>query len=143
MRRAFCLLTAAAIVLGVSAFSTNAPHAQEPSSFEKDIKPIFESTCWTCHNASTHLAQLDLVRATARLKGGEHGPVLVPGRADDSKLYRLVAGLEKPAMPLDGRTLTPQQVAAIKAWIDDGAHWGRDGQTRLARRRNRPLPLRP
>jgi Protein of unknown function (DUF1553)/Protein of unknown function (DUF1549)/Planctomycete cytochrome C len=149
LRRAFCLLTAAAIVLGVSAFSTDAPHAQEPSSFEKDIKPIFESSCWTCHNASTHLAQLDLSTRDSALKGGEHGPVLVPGRADDSKLYRLVAGLEKPAMPLDGRTLTPQQVAAIKAWIDDGAHWGATADapgspakptTAAASLENAPLP---
>ena len=32
-------------------------------------------------------------------KGGDHGPSLVPGKAEESRLYRLVAGLEKPAMP--------------------------------------------
>jgi hypothetical protein len=56
------------------------------------------------------------------LKGGDSGAAIVPGKADQSRLYRRVAGLEQPSMPLDG-TLTAQQVALIKAWIDQGAHW--------------------
>jgi hypothetical protein len=56
------------------------------------------------------------------LKGGDSGAAIVPGKADQSRLYRRIAGLEQPSMPLDG-TLTAQQVALIKAWIDQGAHW--------------------
>ena len=36
----------------------------------------------------------------------------------------MVAGLEKPAMPLDGK-LTAAQVESIKLWIDQGAEWER------------------
>jgi hypothetical protein len=56
------------------------------------------------------------------LKGGDNGAAIVPGKADQSRLYRRIAGLEEPSMPMDG-TLTAQQIAAIKAWIDQGAHW--------------------
>jgi hypothetical protein len=56
------------------------------------------------------------------LRGGDNGVAIVPGKADQSRLYRRIAGLEEPSMPMDG-TLTAQQVAAIKAWIDQGAHW--------------------
>jgi hypothetical protein len=41
-------------------------------------------------------------------------------------MYRLVAGLDKPAMPLGGNKLTDEQIAAIKNWIDQGAHWDAD-----------------
>ena len=47
---------------------------------------------------------------------------LVPGNAEKSRLYRMVAGLEKPAMPLDGK-LTAEQVETIKLWIDQGLAW--------------------
>src|SRR5262249_19911600 len=50
-------------------------------------------------------------------------PARVPGRAEDSYAYRLVAGLDKPAMPLGGNKLTDTQIATIKNWIDQGAHW--------------------
>jgi hypothetical protein len=60
-------------------------------------------------------------RETA-LAGGEHGIVLAPGNAEKSRLYRMIAGLEKPAMPLDGK-LTPAQVESIKLWINQGAEW--------------------
>ena len=59
------------------------------------------------------------------LRGGEKGPVIVPGNAEASRLYRRIAGLEKPAMPMAPLPpLTAQQVAVLKSWIDQGAKWG-------------------
>ena len=109
-------------VVGLSIL-TSAPRAQEPVSFATDIKPILEQSCWTCHSASMQSSKLDLSSRDAAIRGGEHGPAIVPGRAADSRLYRRVAGLEQPGMPLDGATLAPAQIAALKAWIDEGAHW--------------------
>jgi len=57
------------------------------------------------------------------MRGGEHGAVIVAGSAEKSKLYRMVAGLDQPAMPMQGDPLKPTEVAAIKAWIDQGANW--------------------
>ena len=68
------------------------------------------------------LSKLDLRTLETSLKGGEKGAAIVPGKSDESRLYRRVAGLERPAMPMDG-TLTSGQISAIKAWIDQGAHW--------------------
>jgi hypothetical protein len=122
-RRAIVPLIVGGLAISVSAFTSISPRAQEPTSFNNDIKPIFEASCWACHNATTQLSQLDLSTREGALKGGDHGPAIVPGKAADSRLYRLVSGLEKPAMPLDGKSLTEQQIAAIKTWIDEGAHW--------------------
>ena len=55
--------------------------------------------------------------------------MIVPGKADDSLVVRLTAGLEEDrVMPPKGERLTSQQVAALRAWIDEGAEWpGADG----------------
>ena len=68
------------------------------------------------------LSKLDLRTLEGALKGGEKGASIVPGKAEDSRLYRRVAGLERPAMPMDSK-LTGDQISTIKAWIDQGAHW--------------------
>jgi hypothetical protein len=66
---------------------------------------------------------LDLRTRDGAVRGGENGAAVVPGRADQSRLYRRVAGLEEPSMPMEGAPLNAQQISAIKAWIDQGAHW--------------------
>ena len=38
-------------------------------------------------------------------------------------MYRHVAGLEQPAMPMQGTALTAAEIATLKQWIDDGAKW--------------------
>ncbi len=96
--------------------------ADKPVSFSKDIQPVLETSCLKCHGAAIQLSKLDLRTRDTALKGGEKGPAMVPGKAEDSRLYRLVAGLEKPSMPMDGK-LTPEQISAIKEWINQGAPW--------------------
>jgi hypothetical protein len=91
-------------------------------SFTKDIRPIFEATCWKCHSAAVQLSKLDLSSLESARRGGEHGPALVPGNPAESRLYRMVAAQEKPAMPLGGK-LTALQIEAIRLWIEQGAKW--------------------
>ena len=54
------------------------------------------------------------------LAGGERGPAVVPGKPDDSRLYRFAAGLDKPTMP-PGKTLPPEQLLVLREWIQAGA----------------------
>jgi len=97
--------------------------AQGTVTFAKDIQPIFEKTCWNCHGAGLQLADLDLSTREGALKGGEHGASIVPGNAQQSKLYRAVAGLDDIVMPMEGPKLTPSEIASVKAWIEQGAKW--------------------
>jgi hypothetical protein len=92
-------------------------------SFSKDIQPTLEQNCLNCHGSSVQSSRLNLSTLEGALTGGARGSAIVPGRAEDSRLYRMVAGLDKPAMPLGGKKLTDGQIAAIKNWIDQGAHW--------------------
>ncbi|MBI1786676.1 MAG: PSD1 domain-containing protein [Acidobacteria bacterium] len=120
--------------------------ADKPVSFATDIQPVFESSCWKCHGAAIQLSKLDLRTRESALKGGEKGPAIVPGKAAESKLYRLIAGLEKPAMPMDGK-LSDSQIATFKNWIDQGAQWeaaaggaSRDTVAQLSALEEMPIP---
>ncbi|HRI08604.1 MAG TPA: hypothetical protein PKW35_12355 [Nannocystaceae bacterium] len=68
--------------------------------FARDIRPIFDAHCVECHGPSKQKASLRLDRKKAALKGGESGPVLVPGKVAESSLLRRVTTTDTAeAMP--------------------------------------------
>ena len=56
----------------------------------------------------------------AILTGGERGPALVPGKPDESRIYRFAAGLDKPQMP-PGKELPAESLLTLREWIRSGA----------------------
>ena len=113
-----------AVGLGLACLTTSVPTAgQTPADFTHAIRPIMERSCWNCHGEAVQLSSLDLRTRESALQGGDRGPAIVPGRAEDSRFYRVVAGLEEPSMPMEGDGLTAGEIAAVRAWIDGGAHW--------------------
>jgi Protein of unknown function (DUF1553)/Protein of unknown function (DUF1549)/Planctomycete cytochrome C len=99
------------------------PPAVSPVSFTKDVQPILENNCLSCHGDAVQMGKLDLRSRESALQGGARGSDIIPGDADRSRVYRRVAGIEQPAMPAQGAPLTAGQIAAIKTWIDQGAKW--------------------
>lgn len=101
------------------------PPAQRSGvNFAKDIKPIFEQACFACHADQRQKAGLRLDQLEAVLKGTKGGKVIEPGKAEKSLLLATVARLDRsPAMPPKGKgnPLTRDQVALIRAWIEQGA----------------------
>ncbi len=91
-------------------------------SFVKDIKPILETRCLKCHGGTMQAAKLDLRSREAATRGSEKGPVLVAHKPGESTLYKKIAGIEKPQMPMDGK-LSDAQITAIRQWIEQGAPW--------------------
>jgi mono/diheme cytochrome c family protein len=87
----------------------------------EEAAEILRKNCSACHGAAMQLSKLDLRTRESMLKGGEHGAAIEPGNAEKSRLYRAVAGLEKPTMP-PGKTLPAEQLAVIRKWIEEGAH---------------------
>jgi hypothetical protein len=133
MRRVGTLLRSryALVALTVAAGSASVAHAQsgESVSFTDNIRPIFERSCWNCHGAASQLSGLDLRTRDTALSGGARGPAVVPGRGEESRLYRVLAGLDNPKMPMGGGAVTEAEIAAVRTWIDDGAHWDAGGAT--------------
>src|SRR5678816_4734383 len=84
-------------------------------TFEKDIRPILKANCFDCHGEGEKLrGGLDLRLRRLMLKGGDEGPVIVPGKPERSLLFKMVHSGE---MPKRDKKLTPEQTALIKEWI--------------------------
>src|SRR4051812_33536351 len=64
--------------------------AEEPR-FEKDVLPIFQKYCFTCHGQSAPKLGLDLRTAASTLKGTYNGPVIVKGSPEKSVLWQKVS----------------------------------------------------
>ena len=67
------------LLLAVSSGSTRADEEEE-RFFETQIRPLLSEYCLQCHGPDEQSAQLRLDTHADLLKGGESGPVIVPGR---------------------------------------------------------------
>jgi hypothetical protein len=130
-RIGFLLATAGAIhASGASVDNSKLPpSANRPVDFAQDIQPILEKSCLKCHNAEKAKGKLLLDTREHALKGGENGPNIIVGESAKSSLIhftaRLVSDSEMPPIG-KGDPLTPEQVAILRAWIDQGVKWPRD-----------------
>ena len=92
--------------------------------FDKQIAPVIEQNCLTCHGAKKGNAGLRLNTKEAALKGAWSGKVIVPGDSAKSLLYttlEIPSGKVRSMPP--GRQLSTADRAAVKKWIDEGAVW--------------------
>lgn len=122
-----CGLTAAPAVVDVSKLP---PAANRPVDFVKEIRPILEKSCQSCHGAEKQKSSYRLDSKSGALKGGEtYSPAIKPGDSAGSPLIHLVAGLvPDERMPAKGDPLTPEQIGLLRAWIDQGAVWSEEGR---------------
>jgi hypothetical protein len=110
-------LLIAALVVAVQSMGSAADE-----SFVTRVRPVLQERCFACHGALKQEAGLRLDTAAAMLLGSVDGAVVVPGRAADSRLLqRVTAGTAEERMPPEGEPLKPEQVAALREWIDAGA----------------------
>jgi len=118
------------IVLGARDLPSPTPDA-DPVDFARDVLPVLEAQCFECHGPQKARGRLRLDSRRAALKGGMTGPALIPGDSENSLLIRRVLGLDgEDRMPLDADPLPDDQVARLRAWIDQGAPWpGEDEPT--------------
>ena len=91
-------------------------------SFSKDVKPILDKRCASCHGTRKKggysVADYDLV-----MKSGDNAPVIVAGDAANSILVKMLRGIKTEAggqMP-PSRPLKEEQIKLIERWVDQGA----------------------
>jgi ankyrin repeat protein len=107
-----------------------------PVDFARDVQPLLRQNCVGCHGPAMQQAGLRFDRKSSVLK--EFSRRVVPGNSANSMVYhRLVGSQYGPQMPPTG-ALRTEQIAVIKAWIDQGAVWP-DSLSNEAP----PLPLDP
>ena len=100
-------------------------------NFAKVIAPILETRCVKCHGEKKQKGDYRLDKAEFVMLAGEsEEKPIVKGKAEESYLYKLVILDEDhdDVMPPKGGPLTKVQIAAIKAWIDQGADFPADLQ---------------
>ncbi|MBM3846397.1 MAG: hypothetical protein FJ405_08940 [Verrucomicrobia bacterium] len=118
----------------------------DPVDFKQHVKPILESTCLSCHDAQNTKGGLRLDTAAGAKKGGDDkGPSIVPGQPDKSPLYTLSAlpADHDDIMPPKGDVLTKEQLAVLKAWIEQGAAWPDDLKLEKVRRAEFTKDIKP
>lgn len=100
----------------------NSVCAAEPVDFTKQVKPIFQRYCVSCHGAEMVESGLRVDFGSLVLEGGDRGASIVAGDAEKSLLYQVLVGKGDAAqMPFELPKLSDEQIAIIKAWIDQGA----------------------
>jgi len=105
--------------------STAVTSAQTPAiDFATQIEPILQAQCYECHGEKKARGKLRLHSRDLALKGGATGPLLVPGDSAKSYLIQRILGEGgEDQMPLDEDPLPPEQIALLRAWVDQGAAW--------------------
>ena len=108
------------------------PSANVKIDFDRDVRPIFETSCLRCHGPEKPKSHFRLINRESALKGGdENANDIVPGDSSKSLLIHYVAR-QVPDMEMPpagkGDPLTPQQTGLLRAWIDQGANWNTTNQ---------------
>ena len=103
--------------IGIASAFAQSANPNIPAIFDKDVAPIFKSNCTGCHGDSVKTKELNLNNEEAVLKGSESGPVIVPGKPEESILYKKV---RDGSMPMGKAHLSDQQIETIFSWIKGG-----------------------
>jgi hypothetical protein len=93
-------------------------------TFERDIKPIFMAYCTKCHSGWFPQRKLRLNSRENVLRGGESGPVVVPGSQEQSWLVQclLLPKSDSRRMPPveENKDLSIEQISLVKEWVRQG-----------------------
>ena len=119
--------------LPAAAAEPNLPAAtQRTVDFAADIQPLLRKNCFSCHGPEHQEGGLRLDQKKRALEGGDSGAEIVAGKSAESRLVRMIAGIDEEfgRMPPEekGVALTPAEIGLIRAWIDQGAAWPDDAQ---------------
>ena len=125
-------LLCALLVLALGAslgYAQTAQPAVDEIDYNRDVRQILSNHCYACHGPDQAKRQAGLrldKQETALAPLESEGHAIVPGDSQHSKLIaRITSADEDEVMPPPGagRRLTPQEIATLRKWIDQGAKW--------------------
>lgn len=94
-------------------------------TFAGDVAPMFAQSCVSCHGLAKLKGGLRLDSYAELMKGGDSGEAIVVGNAEQSDLYHRVTlptDLDEAMPPPNAKHRpTPEQIAAVRKWIEGGA----------------------
>lgn len=97
------------------------PTPEQIQLFESRVRPVLVMHCQKCHGPAKQQSGLRLDTKAALLVGGDSGPVVVPGKPEESPLIEAInhAGLKMPPK----EKLPADAIAALTDWVRQGAPW--------------------
>ncbi|HEY5314506.1 MAG TPA: PSD1 and planctomycete cytochrome C domain-containing protein [Pirellulales bacterium] len=125
------VIAAAWLFVGAGHAASRAPERLSKDKvdfFEQKIRPVLTHKCYSCHSGDAAKAKGHLLldtRAGLR-KGGDSGPVVVPGRPHESLLVEAIR-YEELEMPPDGK-LPDEVIENFVRWVEMGAPDPRAGK---------------
>ena len=85
------------------------------------VAGLIKSQCAYCHNAKSHPEKIDLSSFSGLMKSGEHGPIVIAGHPEKSKLIQYIDGTKSPRMPFKKPAMATADINLLKKWISAGA----------------------
>jgi hypothetical protein len=120
--RQICLLA-----LLAPAAATAQAHGQkldDETFFELKVRPLLAGKCFKCHAGGKSNGGLRLDSRAAVLKGGEHGPAVVPGDVKQSLLIRVIQHASDSDLKMPpGNKLASEAIADLTKWVQRGVFW--------------------
>ncbi len=97
---------------------TRASEQESSRLYREKIAPVLTAKCGKCHGSEENKAELDLSTPQAMMRGGESGPVVVPGNPDESLFVEYI---EDNTMPPEGEpALTTDEKRWLRQWVATG-----------------------
>lgn len=109
----------------VVACSLPDPPKDQTSFFENKVRPLLAEKCFSCHSAAQKKSKggLTLDTRDALFKGGDSGPVIVPGKPDESRLIQAVRHTDPDLKMPPKQKLPDRDIETLTAWVKLGAPW--------------------
>jgi len=111
---------------GLAAGTDAPPTAAQLEFFEKEVRPVLAEHCYKCHGKEKQKSGLRLDARALVLKGGEVGPVVIPGKPEASRLIQAInhaKSKDVEPMPSAEEKIPAQAIAALTEWVRQGLPW--------------------
>ncbi len=108
-------------VTGVSCVIAIQPLGAQGPSYQRDVRPILDKHCTTCHQPASKQSDLDLTTYPGLETGGKRGPAFVSGSPEQSLVIQFITAAQKPSMPMGQPPLAADDVSTLREWIRSGA----------------------
>jgi len=95
------------------------PVSSDRLALANRAQALLKAKCVRCHGDQRQESGLDLRSRETILKGGESGAGLIPGKPDESLMFKRVRAGEMP--PRNVSRLSPDEIATLQQWIAAGA----------------------
>ena len=120
---ALALLLPGAIALGGGRLLAADP-PEQPVSYHKQIRPIFQANCQGCHQPAKAEGGYVMTEVARMLAAGDSAtPGVVPGKPEASHLLAQITPDASGAaeMPKNAKPLAATDIALVRRWIAEGA----------------------